>query len=265
MPREQKVGFTILIMIVGFAGAFCFRRQPEEEVALPALQDESELNQLIAEYRLRPFLPGIDTEDTLESHQQLEEYLAMSRKAKELTSPNEKEVPAPIHSVESSADAQRQNQQLKRPRGQGADIRTVPANFENKRLSDQTRIHIVQPGDTLSGIAQKYLGSASRFLEIYEANRQKLSGPDQLKLNMKLIIPVDGAKQKKEIIKQARKPAAPDVSSGAKSDRTAGEKPEQAVRLKSAKTEHRAKKKLFVPMKHSPFSRTASQKQESRR
>ena len=263
MPREQKVGFTILIMIIGFAGAFCFRRQPEREVALPALQDESELNQLIAEYRLRPFLPGIDTDEALESQMQLEEYLAMSLKAKKIASLEKKEVPQPIHSMDSSLNDSHKETRVKQQKR--ASVQTVSADFQKKPLRGALQTHIVQPGDTLSGIAQKYLGSASRYLDIYEANKNILSGPDQLKLNMKLVIPVYGMKSNSEPIKQARKPTSPEVSANQKGKKTKQKKSKATSLADSASSKQHTKKKLFVPMKHSPFSRTASDNQGKRR
>lgn len=49
--------------------------------------------------------------------------------------------------------------------------------------------YIVQPGDTLSGIAQKTLGSHSRYQEIFAANQDQLSSPDDLRLGQSLRIP----------------------------------------------------------------------------
>ncbi len=250
-------------MIIGFAGAFCFRRQPEREVALPALQDESELNQLIAEYRLRPFLPGIDTDEALESQMQLEEYLAMSLNAKKLASLEKKEVPQPIHSMNSPLNDSHKKTGVEHQKR--ASVQTVPARFQNKSLRGQPQTHIVQPGDTLSGIAQKYLGSASRYLEIYEANKNILSGPDQLKLNMKLVIPVNGMKSNPEPIKQARKPTSPAVSAKQMRNKSKQKKTKATSLADSASSKQQTKKKLFVPMKHSPFSRTAVEKQGKRR
>ncbi len=274
MPREQKVGFTILIMIIGFAGAFCFRRQPDGEVALPPLQDENELNQLIAEYRLRPFLPGIDTKESIESHQELEEYLAMSLRPPGNAPLQDKAVPQPIIPSVETPDRKGPAKSRVEPQKNGR-IRTVRANFQKKPSRGQSRTHIVQPGDTLSGIAQKYLGSASRYMEIYEANRDVLSGPDQLKLNMKLVIPTDGAESDgaesdgaesgSEPVIEARKSGSPEVSVRQKAKKTNQNKPEAASLANSASSKRPTRKKMFVPMKYSPFSRTASDQQEKRR
>lgn len=190
MPREQKVGFTILILIVGFTGAFCFRRQPEGEVALPALQNESELNQLIAEYRLRPFLAGIDTDEQIRIQGKFEQYLASNAKTNKSTSSEPKEVPQPIQHGTRSANPTKspsKDHSAKSPdhianNNRSASKTQSISKTHNK--SHSSEIHIVKPGETLSEIAQKYYGSASRFSDIYDANKKILSGPNQLKPNL---------------------------------------------------------------------------------
>ncbi len=70
--------------------------------------------------------------------------------------------------VEPSADTSKEN------------IFQPPADFEE---------YVVKYGDTLSGIAQKFLGSQSRYQEIYEANRDRMSSPDRLDVGKPLRIP----------------------------------------------------------------------------
>ena len=50
--------------------------------------------------------------------------------------------------------------------------------------------HEVVAGDNLSRLAKKYLGSHTKYLTLYEANRDLLATPDDLSLGMKLKIPV---------------------------------------------------------------------------
>jgi nucleoid-associated protein YgaU len=52
-----------------------------------------------------------------------------------------------------------------------------------------TQIHVVQSGDTLSKIAQKYYGDASLYPKIFEANRDQLSDPNRISPGQKLRIP----------------------------------------------------------------------------
>lgn len=49
--------------------------------------------------------------------------------------------------------------------------------------------HTVQKGETLSAIAKKYLGSANRYPEIFEANKPMLSHPDKIYPGQTLRIP----------------------------------------------------------------------------
>ena len=52
-----------------------------------------------------------------------------------------------------------------------------------------TKTYTVQPGDTLSAIAKKFLGNASEYMEIYSANRDQLTDPDKIKPGQVLKIP----------------------------------------------------------------------------
>lgn len=49
--------------------------------------------------------------------------------------------------------------------------------------------YTVRSGDTLSGIAERFLGTRARAREVFEANRGLLPGPDHLRVGMVLNIP----------------------------------------------------------------------------
>jgi nucleoid-associated protein YgaU len=49
--------------------------------------------------------------------------------------------------------------------------------------------HTVEVGDTLESLAKRYLGSASRYDAIFEANRDRMNAPDQLLPGQQLLIP----------------------------------------------------------------------------
>jgi nucleoid-associated protein YgaU len=51
------------------------------------------------------------------------------------------------------------------------------------------RTHVVADGDTLTGLATRYLGSSERYGEIFAANRQVLTTPDLLPIGATLQIP----------------------------------------------------------------------------
>ncbi len=74
------------------------------------------------------------------------------------------------------------------PAGNNTEAQDTVANKETEVIKTQN-FHIVQSGDTLSGISQKYYGTANKWPNILEANRNVLKDPNKLQLGMKLIIP----------------------------------------------------------------------------
>ena len=51
------------------------------------------------------------------------------------------------------------------------------------------RYHVVRAGDTLSVLAQKYLGSARHYRKLFEANRHQMRSPSDLRIGVRLVIP----------------------------------------------------------------------------
>ena len=50
-------------------------------------------------------------------------------------------------------------------------------------------VHIVQAGETLGQIAQRYYGDANRWQQIYDANRAAIPNPNALTVGTRLTIP----------------------------------------------------------------------------
>jgi nucleoid-associated protein YgaU len=55
--------------------------------------------------------------------------------------------------------------------------------------SKDSRTYIVQSGDTLSKIAKEYYGDANRYMDIFNANTDKLSDPNKIHPGQELVIP----------------------------------------------------------------------------
>lgn len=73
-------------------------------------------------------------------------------------------------------------------------VKAIPAKFAP--TSDHSpRTHIVQDGDTLYSLAKQYYQDESRFVELYQANRQTLSSPSSLIPGTVLLIPTTTASQ----------------------------------------------------------------------
>lgn len=51
------------------------------------------------------------------------------------------------------------------------------------------KIHTVKSGDTLSGIAKSYYGNGAAYPQIFNANRDKLSDPNKIRVGQVLVIP----------------------------------------------------------------------------
>lgn len=52
-----------------------------------------------------------------------------------------------------------------------------------------TQTYVVQSGDSLSKIAQKFYGDAALYTKIFEANRDQLKDPNKISPGQKLRIP----------------------------------------------------------------------------
>jgi nucleoid-associated protein YgaU len=70
----------------------------------------------------------------------------------------------------------------------GSEARTVSSPGTTSS-SSSARTHEVVSGDTLSAMAKRYYGDASKYNRIFEANRDQLTDPDKIKVGQKLKIP----------------------------------------------------------------------------
>jgi nucleoid-associated protein YgaU len=63
------------------------------------------------------------------------------------------------------------------------------ASHEAGGASKETRTYVVKSGDTLSKIAKEHYGDANRYMDIFNANRDKLSDPNKIQPGQELVIP----------------------------------------------------------------------------
>jgi nucleoid-associated protein YgaU len=68
-------------------------------------------------------------------------------------------------------------------------VARVDDRLDVETPTERARFHTVERGDTLSAIAKEYYGAASRYPEIFEANRPMLEDPDQIYPGQVLRIP----------------------------------------------------------------------------
>jgi nucleoid-associated protein YgaU len=58
-----------------------------------------------------------------------------------------------------------------------------------EQSSEPPRIYVVQSGDSLWKIAEKFLGDGNRWKEIFEANKDKIEDPNLIYPGQELVIP----------------------------------------------------------------------------
>ncbi len=56
---------------------------------------------------------------------------------------------------------------------------------------EKAEIYEIVSGDTLGGIAKRYYGSASKYMKIFEANRDIIDDPNKIYPGQKIRIPLD--------------------------------------------------------------------------
>ena len=66
-------------------------------------------------------------------------------------------------------------------------------------------MYVVKSGDTLSKIAKDLYGDASRWREIFEANKEQIENPNLIRPGWELLIPgLEDKEEEKEVEKEAK-------------------------------------------------------------
>lgn len=69
-----------------------------------------------------------------------------------------------------------------------ADI-TVDTSLPQPTQAGSRQTYTVKPGDSLSIIAKQFYGSATEYMRIFNANKDKLKDPNQIQVGQELLIP----------------------------------------------------------------------------
>lgn len=206
MHPDKKVGLSLGILLIGVTAAFFFRNEvPIEQAEAPELVDPESLDNRIRRKSQTPYLPeradatadaeaaapavrDVAVTDVLPPDSRLRQSLPEAEV--ESTQPGDEPAAritpvVPIPAVDQNEVDQALSQVA-------PDQRVQPIrrpDLTQTVRSAEPQFHVVVENDTLSGISQKYLGSSRRYREIFEANRDKLDSPDDIRLGMKLRIP----------------------------------------------------------------------------
>lgn len=204
MTRSKKLVTVALLLAVGIALAWPFRKTGEPNsqspaatspapVARTALPDESRDSTGPAAVASRPHVVAKMASTTerpaeqdaseksgsfdLANHPALSNPLAAA--AKQPVTPA---VPPVLQ-----RDVPVQNPA---PTSRPAYATAADSSRSYEELPDEV-LHVVENGDTLEKLADRYLDDASRALEIFDLNRDRLTNPHLLPIEAKLRIPVD--------------------------------------------------------------------------
>lgn len=177
MHRDKKLGLALGILLVGAAGALFFRNNPIQSAQLPELENSQALDAAIREQS--GSLPYLTEADPVSAQNAPPPGPVRTPRLVG-------EVPPPIAAHAGST----------LPHSQGVD---APAALDaspvaNRASSGQgggrrEQVYLVQAGDTLTGLASRFLGSSARFLDIYRANQDVLKSPNDLRAGMTIRIP----------------------------------------------------------------------------
>lgn len=69
------------------------------------------------------------------------------------------------------------------------EVRISTDSSQQATPPTNSRMHTVRPGEGLWQIAEQYYQDGNRYLEIYQANTDKMSSPEDIQVGMELKIP----------------------------------------------------------------------------
>jgi len=245
MHRDVKLGLALAVLLIGSMTAFLFRNETDLDAGLPQLQNPERLDVEIADQAVVPYLgqpetfdltgAGDDTETVWTRPAFLGGTMATYRRTSVTPDPIQILLDETTEGLEP----------IIVPSG-GPMLATPHIDGE---IPDT---HIVQTGDTLTGLASRYLGSMSRYREIFELNRDRLAGPDDLRVGMTLRIPArNGVSLASEIVPsvETAPPAVPEPPPG-DSGTSGHEAPAREPETQPARPHA---EQLFVPATRAPF------------
>ena len=173
-----KTALAFCVLLAGVCAALLFRRDPAQPA--PAVPQPAE--QLLIHPQAEPHVGEVPAEAPGRTSPAAQRTASRAAgRAATIVPPSDRLEPPP-----ALADSYPRSARLAGARwGMSMDM-VLPADAAS---DDTARTHTIVDGDTLAALAQRYLGSAARAMEIYEANRDVLTSPALLPIGSELKIP----------------------------------------------------------------------------
>ncbi|MGH7127475.1 MAG: LysM peptidoglycan-binding domain-containing protein [Planctomycetaceae bacterium] len=196
MHRDKRLGLALAILLLAAVGAFFFRNETVPSAQPPRLENPQALDAEIAEKPVAPYLTG-DVETVRDAAPNSTDvppmwakpdFLGGDAPASDLSFATG--TPDPIR-LAPDADSAGLRDEFLPPHNQAWDAVPAPPPFmpQTPDAPSEGFAYRVGTGDTLSGLAERFLGSSTRFMEIYAANRRVLRNPNALRAGMTIRIP----------------------------------------------------------------------------
>ncbi len=77
------------------------------------------------------------------------------------------------------------------PKPREVPVAGTHQHAEETPAAPKEEYYVIKKGDTLSHIAQRYYGKASRWKDLFEANREVILDPDKIFPGQKIRVPLD--------------------------------------------------------------------------
>lgn len=194
MEQDTRIGLAMGILLIGIVGALFFRNERSTEPDVPQISDPDSLNARIAERPIGPYLSPKKKQiskarDAVIAHNkgkawEVPEFLKNDRVTS--TPVISSTPPDPIPKKDQVPRPYVRDKKTEPPPAKETVVRTQPPTETAKQTLGEYK---VQSGDTLSDIAEKYLGNSARYMEIYEMNRDRLRTPHDLRIGKALRVP----------------------------------------------------------------------------
>ncbi|MDB4614087.1 LysM peptidoglycan-binding domain-containing protein [bacterium] len=192
MHGDKKIGLALGILLVGIVGAFFFRNDTDQLADAPRMKDPQALDDRISERSLAPYIVRrremTSRPETVRSRYvpatpaySLPDFLQKDpySRTNELFGP-----PDPIPMTD------RQESPVERIAQPILPQRTTEPVYQPEREpATQTGEYTIQDGDTLSELAERFMGGSSRYRDLYEMNRDRLRSANDLRVGIKIRIP----------------------------------------------------------------------------
>jgi nucleoid-associated protein YgaU len=206
MQRDVKVGLVLGVLLVAVVAVVFFRRDDEDRDKLAKLMPAPDQ---VAD-RARDMLGPSPSDPYPVAPEYLADTWQSPKPTKSVRTPTPQrnkpadsaaptDEPSP-NGAETRGDSSRSSAVLlppeigptrsaPRPKPETSAIFGKPPGTESATRQGGATEYTIQPGDTLSQIASRFLGSASEWNQIYEANRDDLPDPENIPAGQTIRIP----------------------------------------------------------------------------